>query len=173
ISSVTHGRPGTAMMSFEKRLSGEQIKTVVGFIRNEFMLLDRVEKSQNESATPPQLATTIESQANVYPEGLVADEVWGKAFYLNNCFTCHGKNGDGKGPRAHFNQPRPRDFTSAGTRTTFDRSKLFQAIKTGKKATVMPAWGRVLTDQQVASVAEFVYQEFILTSDTQKKKSLK
>jgi len=173
ITSVTHGRPGTAMMSFEKRLSGEQIKAVVGFIRNEFMLLDREEKSQIESVAPPQVDKTQKSQANVYPDGLVADEVWGKAFYLNNCFTCHGKNGNGKGPRAHFNQPRPRDFTSAETRATFDRQKLFQAIKSGKKATVMPAWGRVLSDQQVASVAEFVYQEFILASKAQKKKSLK
>jgi len=173
ISSVTHGRPGTAMMSFQKRLSGEQINAVVGFIRSEFMSLDGAETTQIESAISHQVAKTQKPLVNAYPGGLVADAVWGKTFYLNNCFTCHGKNGDGKGPRAHFNQPRPRDFTSAETRATFDRPRLFQAIKVGKKATVMPAWGAVLSDPQVASVAEFVYQEFILASETQKKKSLK
>ena len=173
ILSVTHGRPGTAMMSFEKRLSEQQIKAVVGFIRSEFMSQDGTGETQIESDVSHQRAKTQKLPADIYPGGLVADTVWGKAFYLNNCFTCHGKNGNGKGPRAHFNQPRPRDFTTAETRATFDRQRLFQAIKVGKRATVMPAWGKVLSDQQVASVAEFVYQQFILVSETQKKKSLK
>ena len=29
----------------------------------------------------------------------------------------------------------------------------------------MPAWGKVLTDQEIANVAEFVFQAFIQRSD--------
>lgn len=143
ITSVTHGRPGTAMMSFRKRLTPDQIEQVVNYVRSEFM----------------QVADT--SRISHYPGNITPDVTGGKAFYMGNCFTCHGKNGDGTGPRAHFNFPRPRDFTSEDTAASFDRAALFNAIKKGKAGTVMPAWETVLSDQQVADVAEFVYQSFV------------
>jgi len=151
ITSVTYGRPGTAMMSFQRRLDAQQIESVVDFIRASFMS-EESSKSERSSAS--------DASAN-FPKGLVGDSAAGEKFYMNNCFTCHGKQGDGKGPRAHFNYPRPRDFTSADTQQRFDRPALFHAIKKGKKGTVMPAWETVLNDQQVANIAEFVYLTFI------------
>ena len=45
--------------------------------------------------------------------------------------------------------------------SSVSRPALFRAIMMGKAGTVMPAWGTVLSQQQVADVAEFVYQDFI------------
>ncbi|WP_455201088.1 c-type cytochrome [Kaarinaea lacus] len=95
------------------------------------------------------------------PGGLKGDVDKGRQFYMSNCFTCHGVKGDGNGPRAHFNTPRPRDFTSEASRRMLNRERLFNSITKGKVGTVMPAWGKVLTDQQIANIAEFVFTNFI------------
>ena len=58
---------------------------------------------------------------------------------------------------------------------TYNRPRLFAAITGGKNGTVMPAWGKVLSEQQIADVAEFVFQAFIqpsaFTEDLQQQKS--
>jgi len=167
ITSVTYGRAGTAMMSFEKRLSGEQIQAVVGFIRQTFMQID--ESLIKEKPPVTEIATDPVNMVLPFPNGLTGNPEKGKQFFQNNCFTCHGKEGDGKGPRAHFNIPRPRDFTSVDSRRTLNRPRLFKGISHGKARTVMPAWSTVLSDQQIADVAEYVYQRFI-QEETQKKK---
>ena len=168
ITSVTHGRPGTAMMSFEKRLSSEQIQTVVGFIRQKFM---KIGGNPVENKSP--IAKTAIDPVNMtlpFPNNLKGNPEVGQQFFQNNCFTCHGKKGDGKGPRAHFNIPKPRDFTSVESRRIFNRPRLFKGISHGKPRTVMPAWSAVLSDQQIADIAEYVFQTFVQT-ETQKKKS--
>jgi mono/diheme cytochrome c family protein len=95
------------------------------------------------------------------PKGLKGDASQGRQFYMSNCFTCHGVKGDGNGPRAHFNTPRPRNFTSEASRRMLNRERLFNSITKGKVGTVMPAWGKVLSDQQIANIAEFVFTAFI------------
>jgi len=95
------------------------------------------------------------------PEQLTGDAQWGREFYLKNCFTCHGEKGDGQGPRASFNRPAPRNFLADDSRKVLNRPALFKAIGMGKPGTVMPAWSKVLTDQEIANVAEFVFVTFI------------
>ncbi|MFV2055530.1 MAG: cytochrome c [Thiohalomonadales bacterium] len=95
------------------------------------------------------------------PGGLIGDTQAGREFFLGNCFTCHGVTGKGNGPRAHFNTPRPRNFTTAEAGRIFNRVRLFDSITNGRVGTVMPSWSKVLTPQQIANVAEFVFQEFI------------
>ncbi len=96
-----------------------------------------------------------------FPAGLRADFERGRGIYMANCTACHGARGDGLGSRAYFMQPKPRNFLHIESRSMFNRPALFRAIMMGKAGTVMPAWGTVLTPQQVADVAEFVYQDFI------------
>ena len=105
ISSVTHGRPGTAMMSFKSRLSEAEIETVVGFIRSEFMqdisatggdkgslhggglanhqspkpAINNVTAMRNASALGQDV-----SHKGEFPEGLIGDRVWGQKFYMAN-----------------------------------------------------------------------------------------
>ncbi|WP_455202983.1 c-type cytochrome [Kaarinaea lacus] len=99
------------------------------------------------------------------PNNLKGNAVKGQQFFMGNCFTCHGVTGQGDGPRAYFNIPRPRNFTSEESRRVLNRVRLYTAITDGKVGTVMPAWGKVLSEQQVADVAEFVFQAFIRPQD--------
>ena len=92
---------------------------------------------------------------------LKADIQWGRDFYMKNCFTCHGVKGEGDGPQAYFNRPRPRDFTSEASRQILNRPRLFDGITKGRVGTVMPAWGKVLTEQEIANLTEFVFKVFI------------
>ena len=95
------------------------------------------------------------------PNGLKGDSRRGGAFYLANCATCHGARGDGAGPRAYFINPKPRNFVEAASRARFNRVALFAAVSEGKLGTEMPAWSKVATPQQMADVAEYVFQSFI------------
>lgn len=99
------------------------------------------------------------------PKGLKGDIVWARKFYMANCFTCHGVTGQGDGPRAYFNIPRPRNFTSENARQVLNRPRIFASITNGRVRTVMPAWGKVLTEQQIAGLTEFVFQTFIRPTD--------
>jgi len=153
IQSVTKGRPGTGMMSFANRLRPNEIEAVVDYIRSEFMHVGDLSLFE---------AGKLNSHADkAMPQGLQGNAKLGRAFFMANCADCHGTHGNGKGPRAYFNRPAPRDFTTADSRAQLDRPRLFNSIKHGKRGSVMPAWGAVLSDQEIANVAEFVYQHFI------------
>ena len=96
-----------------------------------------------------------------FPGGLQGDFERGRDIYMRNCSTCHGVRGDGLGPRSSFIQPKPRNFLHVESRRVLNRPALLHAIGIGKLGTVMPAWSKVLSTQQLADVAEFVYQDFI------------
>lgn len=157
LTSVTHGRPGTAMMPFQSRLPPGDIVAVVAFIRARFMGQPTPGAVAHQAPAPPHAA----DMAALFPSGLQGNVGRGRDFFMNNCYTCHGRGGKGDGPRAHFNQPRPRDFTAADSRQHFNRPRLFAAIRDGKRGTVMPAWGKVLTPQQIADVGEYVFRAYI------------
>jgi len=166
IASVTQGRPGTAMSGFGAQLSSTDIEAVVDFIRTAFMM-PAIEGFSGTHAhagrdIPGAGAThyAADGQAPL-PKGLKGNAAQGKRFYLANCATCHGADGDGQGPRAYFIRPKPRNFLDPAARAALDRPALFAAIAFGKVGTEMPAWSKVLTDQQIANVAEFVFVEFI------------
>jgi mono/diheme cytochrome c family protein len=183
IKSVTQGRPGTAMQPFAGRLAPAEIESVVQYIRTNFMKLDEGGVSAAQSAgapathphrgpgaipmTPPQAPMSASApQAPVdmkspFPNKLKGNPRNGEAFYMRNCVVCHGSNGDGNGPRAYFITPRPRNFTSEQSRQFYSRPQLFDAVTQGKRGTVMPAWGKVLDQQQIADVAEFVFQAYV------------
>ncbi|MDX1811975.1 MAG: c-type cytochrome [Gammaproteobacteria bacterium] len=163
ITSVTYGRPGTGMMPFRGRLSDKDIANVVDYIRTQFMGLagNKVDAVSAEApATDTDTVQVVEEDKH-YPGRLLGDFSRGEKFYQSNCFNCHGRTGEGNGPRAFFNVPRPRNFTTTTSRKELGRERLFKSISDGRRGTVMPAWKTVLTPQQVADVAEYVYQAFI------------
>jgi len=96
------------------------------------------------------------------PLGLKGDPDKGRDFYMQNCFTCHGVTGAGDGPRAYFINPVPRDFLLETSRQYLNRPTLFEAISNGRLRSEMPAWSKVLNNQEIADVAEYVFQSFIL-----------
>ena len=96
------------------------------------------------------------------PLGLKGDIEKGRDFFMQNCFTCHGVTGGGDGPRAYFINPPPRNFLLETSRQYLNRPALFEAITKGRTGSEMPAWGKVLNEQEIANVAEYVFQSFIL-----------
>jgi mono/diheme cytochrome c family protein len=190
IQSVSQGRPGTAMQPFAKRLARKEIEAVVDYVRVSFMQGEPprtgayMQSTQQPSAGAapeqhrgphlPDMASSAPVAANgggaetvavdmsaPMPNKLKGNAKRGQDFYMKNCFTCHGVKGDGNGPRAYFISPRPRNFTHEQARSVYNRPRLFDAVVNGKRGTPMPAWGKVLTEQQVADVAEFVFQAYI------------
>lgn len=172
IASVTHGRPGTAMASFKGQLDKGDIEAAVDYIRTSFMAGGDLagisgthahESRPIVSAAPAAVAAQpVSADLSLpLPNGLKGDPAKGAAFYMSNCATCHGALGDGKGPRAYFITPKPRDFLLPASRQALNRPALFNAISHGKLGTEMPAWNKVIEPLEIAHVAEFVFQKFI------------
>jgi cytochrome c oxidase cbb3-type subunit III len=180
LASVTYGRPETAMVSFKSQLSKEDINAVINYIRSAFMKGGNTDgisgiqhgrkpigaavnsmQAASGQAAPASITPTMANMKLPMPNGLKGDVTKGGAFYLRNCATCHGSTGDGLGPRAYFINPKPRNFLHPASRVELNRPVLFAAISSGKLGTEMPAWSKVLTPQEIANVAEFVFQRFI------------
>lgn len=171
IHSVREGRPGTAMIAWKTQLSDAQIAGVVDYVREEFMALG---KQPPMSSGAAHLPTSAPTQLAAGPTGATAigsslalqkklrgNMAAGRRLYEQNCVACHGKSGDGNGPRAYFIVPRPRSFISADSRAAFNETALALAIAQGKRGTEMPSWEKVLSNQQIADVSEFVFRQFI------------
>ncbi len=116
-------------------------------------------------------APTISDMSLPMPFGLKGDFAKGATFFVHNCAGCHGTSGNGDGPRAYFITPPPRNFLLAASRKRLNRPVLFEAVTNGRLGTNMPAWGKVLNNQEIADVAEFVFQNFIQPSQLSKKGS--
>lgn len=167
IASITNGRPGTAMAAFSNKLPAQDIEAVARYIR-EVLMEDLSSISGTSANTGRQQVSGVAWMDEPMPKGLKGNPRRGKTFYMNNCFTCHGVKGDGKGPRAYFINPKPRDFLSSAA-STFNRPLLFNAIAEGRNGSEMPAWNKVLNDQQIADVTEFVFRTFIQPQSAKEK----
>jgi len=80
--------------------------------------------------------------------------------YKSLCLRCHGEKGDGHGPIAIYLDPYPRDLTKAGFINSKPLDRLKTSVKTGVAGTSMPAWGKVLNDDQVGGVLNYVFASF-------------
>lgn len=117
---------------------------------------------------PPVKPVTPDERADMsapFPSGLKGDAAKGQAFYDKNCAECHGVKGDGQGPRAYFIRPVPRDFVNERSRLTLNRPAIYAAVFFGRNGTEMPAWSKVLTEQEIANVSEYVFQTFIRSGE--------
>ena len=163
IASVTQGRPGTAMAAFGARLPEKDIEAVVDYVRTALMVPEtNISGSKAHGGKQSDGIALVRADMTLpMPNGLKGDATKGGAFYNKNCATCHGVKGDGKGPRAYFINPKPRNFLHSASRQEFNRVKLFEMISNGERGTEMPAWKQVLSPQEIANVAEFVFQRFI------------
>lgn len=191
IEAVTFGVAGKAMMPYGSRLSQQEIGSLVDYVRVVLMRmpLEQVEQEAAQmvaqapelAAEAPTFVSIEEHMKQPFPNGLTGDPVEGRKIYVRNCFACHGVKGDGQGSRAFFIKPKPRNFISEDSRRSLNRPKVYKAVHDGLKGSVMPAWSKVLSDQQVADVGEFVFRAFIqadlrgvseddLSDDKQKKK---
>jgi len=156
IQAVAYGRPETAMAGWKNRLTDEQIEIVVDYVIDSFMKGGIASTESN--ATPN---SVMADMGQPMPMGLVGDVTRGAALYMANCTACHGVTGDGRGPRAYFINPKPRNFLHTASRANFNRPALYESVAKGKLRSEMPAWDKVFTSQQLADVSEYVFQTFI------------
>jgi mono/diheme cytochrome c family protein len=165
IASVTYGRPGTPMPGFGSQLNATQVAAIVDYVRARFMaphVAGHAPLPQSHSAiTPGTEHRPDEYHARSFPNDLQGKFENGRSIYFTNCIECHGELGDGDGPRAYFIFPKPRNFLDSATQQILNRPRLYAGVRDGVIGKEMPAWRFVLTDQEIADVAEFVYQEFI------------
>lgn len=188
IAAVAAGREGTAMTAWGGRLSADEISAVVDYIRGAFMTSGGGAQASHgagahqgpaaraaggasavrpgRSAALAKPGTGSPTQAGdppgagmgSHPQG---DAAKGGVFYHANCAECHGHAGNGRGRRADMMVYKPLDFTSQKARAGFDRARLFVSIARGVNGTTMPAWSKVLSDQEIANVAEYVFRAFL------------
>ena len=117
----------------------DSIMPSFGFPESEFQALTAYLKTLN---TPPAFASAED-------------------FYKNNCARCHGEKGDGKGVIATYLDPYPRDLTKVSFMNSKSDERLLKSIKEGVPGTSMPAWGRVLNDEQAHNVLAYVRQSIV------------
>lgn len=168
IFSVTYGRPQTAMSAWGKRFSAEEIESVVDYIRSSFMHVgsEPIVKHEAAHGGHDHDAHGVEELNAPLPMGLQGVVEIGADLYQSNCSDCHGAAGDGHGPRAYFIFPKPRDFRHPAARAKYSRAHLFEVISHGVVGSEMPAWNKVMTDQEIAHISEFVFERFIRSDAT-------
>jgi len=84
----------------------------------------------------------------------------GKKLYEQNCVTCHGPKGDGKGQLGTALKPPPSDFTKPFNQWPLskgDLKKVFEVITKGKPNTSMVKWDQ-LTEQERWALVYFVVE---------------
>jgi mono/diheme cytochrome c family protein len=168
ISSVTTGRPGTAMAGFGGRMPASDIDAVVDYVRAAIMVpqtdISGTNAHAGRAGSPVPKVAAANSGADMkqpMPNSLKGSVAAGERFYMANCATCHGAKGDGKGPRAYFINPKPRNFLDPAFTSSFNRPAIYAATSIGRQGSEMPAWSKVLNEQEIANVAEFVFQRFV------------
>ncbi len=155
LKSVAFGRAETAMTAWKNRLTDIQIEQVVDYVITTFMPSSALQQKKTS------VNSTRADMTLALPNNLIGNYQRGAALYSANCTACHGNNGDGRGPRAYFINPKPRNFLHPASRANFNRPTLYLAIQKGKLRTEMPAWQTVLKPQQLADVSEYVFKQFI------------
>lgn len=169
IEAVTNGRSGTMMISFRDRLPKKDIQAVVDYISAILMVPESQISGtsahggrQQDVGKPSPLGNYINADmSSPMPNGLQGSAEKGKKFFLGNCAECHGAKGNGQGKRAYFINPKPANFLTEKSRATLNRPALFTFISQGKLGTEMPAWSKVLSDQEIADVAEYTFRAYI------------
>lgn len=162
INSVTNGRANTAMAAFATRLPASDIEAVVDYVRSGLMLPSAAGISGTSAHAGRNLKGASQDLVQPFANGLTGDPAKGRKMYMDNCATCHGRLGDGKGPRAYFINPKPRNFIDKNFRMAFNRPAIYTAVHDGRLGAEMPAWSKVLSDQEITDVSEFVFQRFVL-----------
>jgi len=80
--------------------------------------------------------------------------------YKLMCTRCHGEKGDGNGPVAESLLPRPRVFTNAKFFNWLPDQRAYDAIRNGVPGTAMPAFGRILSDDDAKAMFAFIRATF-------------
>jgi mono/diheme cytochrome c family protein len=147
INSVTHGRPGTAMIAWGSELSGPEIEGVVDYVRTTFMKLGNT------------------AAAHVVPDSKLLASLGGK-LYMQRCAMCHGETGT----RATTGrmQPPPRDFTSPEVALELTRKRMIASVTNGRPGTAMMGFGTQISRGDIEAIVDFIREAFMSGSNPKK-----
>ena len=111
------------------------------------------------SAAALGVATAFSTSAGERPlkGGVVQPDV----LYHNYCSVCHGDRGDGRSRAQGSLNPPPRDFTTAGELT---RDTMMVIVTHGKPGTAMVGWKTQLTEEEIASVVDYIRKTFMVVA---------
>lgn len=85
----------------------------------------------------------------------------GRNIYNFRCYYCHGYSGNARTLAATFLDPKPVDFTQASPEK-LDRERMLKSIHSGRPGTAMQGFANTLQPNEIAAVADFVRQEFMI-----------
>ena len=74
----------------------------------------------------------------------------GAALYAENCSSCHGASGNGRGPAAKGMDPAPIDFTDRARARERSLFGLYQVIEQGLEGTAMPSFAHLSPEDRWA-----------------------
>lgn len=116
-------------------------------------------------AAEPSLATTDIEERLRRLEALEREDraERGARIFARSCAACHGGDGRGDGPGAADLHPPPRDlarggirFRSTSTGSPPRAEDLVRTIREGLPGTAMPAFGHLLSGEQIEELIDFV-----------------
>jgi cytochrome c oxidase cbb3-type subunit 2 len=124
--------------------------------------------AESQDASPAETETDLSERVSRLEARLAEErredaDLRGQRVYSRVCAACHGRDGGGDGPGAAELDPWPRDFTVGKyrTRSTLSgeppqRGDIEEVVRRGLTGTSMPAFGGVLSENQIADVVEFI-----------------
>ena len=146
IYSVTHGRPGTAMIPWGTELTYPEIEGVVDYIRATFMHLG----NQTKASTKPD-------------SKLLASR--GGILYMQACAMCHGETGSRQ--TTGRMQPPPRDFSSPSVIAELTRKRMIASITNGRPGSVMRGYGDQYSQADIEAMVDFISAAFMHKAEVQ------
>ena len=107
------------------------------------------------------LPATAGAGAAVAPTAASQYHERGRAIYNFRCYFCHGYSGDAETLASTYLTPRPRNF-AAMTPDQMSREQMLDSIANGRTGTAMKGFAGILSAEDIAVVADFVRQEFVI-----------
>ncbi|MET0071305.1 MAG: c-type cytochrome [Candidatus Thiodiazotropha sp.] len=127
--TVRHGSGTSAMPQWGLAMPGNQIKSLVSYIR--FL------------------------QRSMY--SLPGDPEIGKGVYEDNCAACHGRSGKGDGPLAEVLDLKPKDHTDSAEMNKHPNSHFIQVVSHGTPGkSMMPGWKEMLSQEEIEGVVSYM-----------------
>ncbi len=137
IEVVSNGRPGTAMVGWQKRLSREQIEAVSGYVRQRFA----------KNMVMPKCASCHSEKE---------DFALGEQVYHARCYFCHGYDGRANTEASQYLSPPPKDLR----KVKMSQANLAKVISQGREGTAMMPFRTVLSQREIAAVVAYVTEGF-------------
>lgn len=133
--SVERGIAGTSMPPYGDLVDAAAREELLDLIFTAFIGIEPEDKISLQPLPPQPQRPSAPAQTD--------------ALYAQNCLSCHGRTGTGKGPESLQYLPRPRNLTNTPYFSERSDEQIARAIADGVPGTAMPAFRDHLKAQQL------------------------